>query len=550
MSLAICLAFSLFLATTISQTIALPEIPDPTLAASISLDMSRDAMWRTGVGADLGADRGLPDDPATSRWLESRVEDDEAVVAEPVSSRVELLPLFFTLNKQHTDSVNNQPSTYGTQHYNWKGLLWESFAFFGVENAFRLMTDNYFRYLTAEKPFWHDYIASVRQWNMGRWSDGDSFIVAYVGHPLQGSVTEFIEIQNDPRGRMLQISRDPEYWKSIFKSLLWATAYSTDQKVGPLGETALGSEGGYTYVIGCAAPCPTYNPDINKVTNNTGWVKLVSTPVVGTMWTLAEDFLDRYVSDRVQGDNLDRVFPKILRGAINPSRTMANGMRGKLPWYRDFQHPENSAGSSVHFESEEEELVRNLPRYAVFPHLNVFSLPVNTSAVCEPCRQFTTGVGAGFSYQMSRWWDLESDVNHQPNASPLPSDKAGGDIVMGTFGFGIGFRTPNYGLRFSVRPGFVSYDRAYFTAPVAGEAPPEAGRITHFATSLAVTGDYDLARHLAVSLSVGNTAVRYNSHRLDRPPGVGTEPYLYWISPDVYITNENWTLQTGPVLRF
>jgi hypothetical protein len=268
------------------------------------------------------------------------------------------------------------------------------------------------------------------------------------------------------------------------------------------------------------------------------------------MWTLAEDFLDRYVSDRVQGDNLDRVFPKILRGAINPSRTMANGMRGKLPWYRDFQHPEDSGGSKVHFESEEEQLIRNLPRYAVFPHWNAFSLPVSTSAVCEPCRQFTTGVGVGFSYQMSRWWDLESDVDHQPNASPLPSDKAGGDIVMGTFGFGLGLRTPNYGLRFSVRPGFVSYDRAYFTPPVAGEAPPETGRITHFATALAVTGDYNLVRHLGVSFSVSNTAVRYNSHRLDRPPGVGTEPYLFWISPDVYITNENWALQTGPVLRF
>jgi hypothetical protein len=39
------------------------------------------------------------------------------------------------------------------------------------------------RYLTADKPFWHDYIASLKQWNMHRWSDGDDFLVAYVGPP-------------------------------------------------------------------------------------------------------------------------------------------------------------------------------------------------------------------------------------------------------------------------------------------------------------------------------------------------------------------------------
>jgi hypothetical protein len=53
-----------------------------------------------------------------------------------------------------------------------------------------------------------------------------------------------------------------------------------------------------------------------------------------------------------------------------------------------------------------------------------------------------------------------------------------------------------------------------------------------------------------VRLSLNNTAVRYDTHRPDRPPGVGTEPYLFWTSPKVYLTNENWAYQIGPVLRF
>ena len=79
---------------------------------------------------------------------------------------------------------------------------------------------------------------------------------------------------------------------------------------------------------------------------------------------------------------------------------------------------------------------------------------------------------------------------------------------------------------------------------------PVTGRLTHFTAALAITGDYGLTRNLAMRLSVSNTAVRYDTHRLDRPPGVGTEPYRFWISPKVYLTNENWAYQVGPVVRF
>lgn len=483
------------------------------------------------------------------------VQDVSIQVAAVLGGAIRVRPLqaiplltSFLQSEQDDSShptVNEQP----IEDNHWKGLLWQSFGFFAVENSFRLATDHYFRYLTADKPFWHDYIASLKQWNMRRWSDGDDFLVAYVGHPIQGTVSEFIEIQNDPQGRSLQISSDSAYWKSRFKSFLWATAFSTDQKVGPLGETAFGSEGGYTYVIGCAGPCPTYNPATYKVTNNTGWVKFITKPVIGTLWTLAEDFLDRYVSDRVQGDNLDAVFPKILRGSINPSRTMANFLRGKNPWYRDYQHPEDHLASGVNFERDDEEIIRNLPRYEFFPHIDGLSLPVNISSSCQPCRQFSTGAGIGFFYSLSRWWDVESDVAHHADVSTLPSERAGGDLLVGTFGLGLGLRTPNYLLKFSVRPGFASYDRAYFTVPVASDPVPEIGRITHFATTLAMTGDY------------GFTGT-WQSASWQRTPQSAMRPIASIAhlalarlpissgSRQIYATNGNWAYQTGPVLPF
>ncbi len=503
----------------------------------------------------LGTDAEQDSSKEPERALGSR---DEIVLGSQQSTQsayLDLLPIFKDI-QQHEEAAGAQKNpnledTEPVERYHWKGLLWQSFAFFGVENSFRLMTDPYFRYLTADKPFWHDYIASVRQWNMGRWSDGDDFLVAYVGHPMQGSVTEFIERQNDPHERFLEISSNPAYWKGLFKSFLWATVYSTDQKVGPLGESALGSEGGYTYVIGCPAPCPSYQPGLYKVTNNTGWVKFITTPVVGTLWTMAEDFLDRYVSDRVQGDNMDAKFPKILRGSLNPCRTMANGLRGHKPWYRDYQHPETAGLSTrgVEFERDDANSFKTLPRFEFFPHFNAISLPVNTAS-CIGCRSLTTGAGAGFSWRWTRWVDFDSDVNFLPEASPLPSDRAGGNAVLGTFGLRTGFETQNYSLKASLRPGFLSYDGAYLTAPSTTNPTPEIGRITHFVTSVAITGDYGIGRHFAVRISMGNTPVRYYTYRFDRYPGEGALPYLYWTSPKVFATNENWTYQTGPVLRF
>ena len=476
--------------------------------------------------------------------------------------RIDLTPILDRIEQ----AAEEQPTAAALgkeEHYHWRGLLLQSFWFFGIEQTARLFTDPYYRYLTVDKPFWHDYIASLHQWNMGRWSDGDDFLVAYIGHPIQGAVTSFIEIQNDPHDRYLRLSNTRAYWMSRFKGMMWATVFSTDEKVGPLGETALGSEGGYTYIIGCNYGVCPYIPGVTKYTNNTGWVKFITTPVVGTVWVIGEDAIDRYITGPIEDAHPTRLAPKILRGGLNPCHSAANAMRLKLPWYRDYEHPETMNHVAVHFISEREMLVRRLPRFEIFPHFNALSLPINTSQ-CAPCRNWTTGAGVGFSYRFKGWLDFDSDLSHQPNASPLPSDRAGGSIISGTFGFRTGLQTPRYALKVALRPGFVSYDHADLTSPTGihlysltgpviippASATPQTGRITHFVTSLSINGDYAISRHLVLRSAFGMTAIRYKTDYYDRPPGRGSPPYIYFISPDVYATNENWNFQTGPVLRF
>src|ERR1700759_5052666 len=64
-----------------------------------------------------------------------------------------------------------------TPRYHWRGLLLQSLEFNLIENGFRLATDDTMRFQIAHKPYWHDYFASTKQFNMGRWKDGDNFLV-------------------------------------------------------------------------------------------------------------------------------------------------------------------------------------------------------------------------------------------------------------------------------------------------------------------------------------------------------------------------------------
>lgn len=467
----------------------------------------------------------------------------------PQGGTLNLGPLFAAMNRPALASGVSATDA-GSMKFSTRGLLWQSLAFIGTENTFRLITDHNMRHLTADAPYWHNYIQSLQQWNMRRWWDGDDFLVDDIGHPMQGGVSSFIEIQNSPRQRDLRIGLYKEYWRSRFLGMMWATVFSTQQKIGPLGEAALGSDGGITYPLNCPYPCPTYKPG-QPYTNNTGWTDFIITPTVGTVWVLLEDFLDLEVSDRIQNGHPDALFPKIVRGAINPCRTMANTMRWRKPWYRDFQHEtaDLHLTRSVHFEPGDEDFIRHAPRFELFPHYNVISLPVNTTA-CSHCRESTTGYGVGFSSRLGKWVDFDSDLNYMSNASPLPSDRAGGDATLGTFGFRSGVEYKHYSLKAAIRPGFLSYDHAYETTPAKGSTTvPDIGRITHFVTALAISGDISINRHLALRGVFGNTPVRYrdtykNSVQTKYPP------YISWLSPQIFLTNENWSYQTGAVLRF
>lgn len=202
------------------------------------------------------------------------------------------------------------------ERFAWKAALSQSFIFLVTEQTFRLHQQHTRDELTG--PFFDDWFTSVT--NLHGWADGDSFHVNYIGHPMQGAITGFIQVQNDPSGRDQIFRNSPAYWKSRGKAMLWAAAYSTQFELGPLSESSIGNVG----------LNPTY-----KSPHPQSYVDIVVTPTLGTAWLIGEDALDRYLVSRFDHGADSGTSRFFARSLLNPCRSIANVLRFKWPWYRD-----------------------------------------------------------------------------------------------------------------------------------------------------------------------------------------------------------------------
>ena len=235
-----------------------------------------------------------------------------AVEQEPLTRALPVTPPHAT-NAPQTDPRRAQ-STDGVQ---WKPLIGQSLTFLWIAHGFRFMTEPGTRE-ELRGPFFKDWFNSVKKTR--GWRDGDPFIVNYIGHPMQGSVTNYIFVHNDPKYLRQEIGFTKAYFKSRLRAMLFSTVYSTQFELGPLSEASLGN-------VGLHPSQASRHPS--------ALVDLVITPTLGTAWMMGEDALDRYLIKRMENHVDNRVVRLLVRSFLNPSRSFANAMRGKYPWNRD-----------------------------------------------------------------------------------------------------------------------------------------------------------------------------------------------------------------------
>ena len=209
------------------------------------------------------------------------------------------------------------PQDKSERGFQWRAALNQSYLFLGIQHTFRFATEPSTR-AELKGPFFSDYFDSVK--NLRGWRDGDEFYVNYVGHTLQGAVTGFIYVHNDPAARRLEVGLNKAYVTSRLKAAVWSAVHSLQFEIGPISEASLGNVG--------------LEPG-EKSNHPLSYVDLVVTPVLGTAWVVAEDLLDRHVIRRIEGKTQNRLIHILARSLLNPSRTLANLLRGQEVWYRD-----------------------------------------------------------------------------------------------------------------------------------------------------------------------------------------------------------------------
>lgn len=471
----------------------------------------------------------LPDSPGASK-MEA---EQGASLAGESSSRSNILP-----------DTGPQLTTPGpSDKIQWKPMLIQSLEFTVFQHAWRAAWDPGLRYLIAHKPFWHDYGTSLTGYNMNHWSDGDDFVVNDVGHPMEGAVFGRLFLQNNPKS-FVEIGRNNGYWKTRLQSLAWMTLWSTQFEVGPLSETSIGNQGGYYYSIGCGTnkwclTTPPWSQGANKstgiggVTNNTGWTDFIITPVVGLGWVVAEDTIDRYIVTPIAREH--RILGgRVLRSALEPTRSMAALFAGKFPWM--LPAPENNF--VYHARPKPVKPPKQpVQRWELGTQYTYVSLPVLTKDCPTTCREGFSGVGTTFTYNFTRGFAFDSTMN------ALPGQNGSQGMAQGFYGVRLGQQFQRFGIFGKVRPGFIYYKNA-----LQGGQNNTPGSLTRFAWDFGGIVEVYPGResHSVLRFDVGTTLVRYLTDRYDdRFTQIGGN-----ISNQYIVNQGNFQISTGYTYRF
>jgi len=218
-----------------------------------------------------------------------------------------------------TTKAAQQTAATGNGHdgFHWSAALKQSLLLLGVQHGYAMTQEKTRRELRG--PFFKDYFTSVSK--LGGWADGGRFFTNYISHPMQGSITGFIQIQNDPHGIRQKFGKSSGYWTSRLKAMAWSAAYSIQFELGPISQSSIGNVGLHTSLDGKK--------------RKMSYVDLVVTPTLGTAWVIGEDFLDRFVVRRLEVKISAPFLRNATRMLLNPMRGFANMLRFKTPWYRD-----------------------------------------------------------------------------------------------------------------------------------------------------------------------------------------------------------------------
>jgi Lipid A 3-O-deacylase (PagL) len=293
-------------------------------------------------------------------------------------------------------------------HVHWGQLIISSLIFNAFQDAGNLYTGYWYRYETTHGNWWDRYINSAAGWRWDTWSDDNPFLDDYVGHPFMGSVTDFLWIQNDPKSMTLVQTNTWPYWRRMLRAGAFTTFYSFAWKLGPTGEAAIGHNGDHYFS----------DEKGTVTTNETGWVELVTTPVGGMAWTIAEDTLDKHVIPHLEHMSRNPILLTTYQ-FLSPTRGTANIFRFRPPWYRDSRRVKANSFFSDPPGPDDERLYAETATTAAAerdsPNITESGAEkdaVDPAAVARPVTYLPVFPRPGGVHEFGAWWGLSLMSGH------------------------------------------------------------------------------------------------------------------------------------------
>ena len=387
-----------------------------------------------------------------------------------------------------TRSSSNMPTAEGGgSAVQWKPLMYQSSFYLGIMQGFRLATEDGTRKALGNQPL--GYFAALG--SMHGWSDGDGYYENYLGHPIEGAVSDYLWIHNDPRYRNVQFGKSRDYWMSRLRAYAYSWAFSEQFEIGLFSEASLGQIQRY-----CCA---------------NGFVDHVITPNFGMIWLIGGDIVDRYVTVPLENRTRSTIARSLLRAAINPPQSFANILMLRYPWHRENRPSPSEFDGQLYLRPNTNASVNFIK--PIVPKFELTAAMPSYTRMGDHSCYGGSGV-AGFRIN-DRWqWSLE--VGGCNLAHTLPNGWSGDSLIFHTGPQWILHNSGRWSPHMHFRVGGQKITQEYCSVPLKKPKGLEPGKIctsepngrplrdesTGF--SISAGGGVDVKLNKAVALRVGN----------------------------------------------
>ena len=196
--------------------------------------------------------------------------------------------------------------------------------------------------------------------------------------------------------------------------------------------------------------------------------------------------------------------------------------------------------------AQSDQTTEELPKFEIGGHFSSLTLSSDTT---EP------GLGARFTYNLTKNLALEAEGNLFPHDSRARSFRNGGRATQGLFGVKIGKRYERFGIYAKARPGLISFTRGRFDLVPNNDGSSfpfdfRTERLTHLAFDIGGVLEFYPTRRIVTRFDFGDTIIRYGDTTVNSISGPVGGPFVTTPITINGETRHNFQFSAGVGFRF